>query len=326
MKTKYIPFFVSILLMISCEKEVEFNRTKTEPIVTLNGILMTDTTFSINLSKSRFFLDSSRSFPSIEDADVVLTSGEHTEQMKYIGNGNYTSDHIFQTGDRVELKATIPGFPTVSAVATIPAKPQAGEITTEKNYSESTIQQWDYNGPVDIGVAVYQDVKFKLPITDNGKEKNYYRIVVLKVEHYSENTQQLYLSNFTDAVFNTDSSEDFFGIEEQSNGYNIFTDVLFNSSTYNLTFNDRIFKEVKLLPQYEESEYYYTIPDRVVYHIEIQQLSYEYFLYLKTRNAENNSDDNPFMEPIQIFSNIENGTGILGGVAVTKRVVDVNIL
>ena len=323
MKAKYIHFFVSILLMISCEKEIEFSSTKTEPIVTLNGVLMTDTTFSIHLSKSRFFLDSSRGFPSIEDADVILTSGEHTEHMKHIGNGNYTSDKIFQTGDRVELKATIPGFPAVSASASIPTKPHVSEIITEKNYSESTLQQWNYDGPIDIGVAVYQDVKFKLPITDVGKENNYYRLVVLKVEHYLQNTQQSYLSYFTDAVFNTDISEDFFGMEGQSNAYNIFSDVLFNGSTYNLTFNDRIFKEVRLFPEYEEYDYQYTIPDRVVYHLEIQQLSYEYFMYLKTRNAENNNDDNPFMEPIQIFSNVENGTGILGSAAITKRVVEV---
>ena len=310
--------------MISCEKEIEFSRSETEPIVALNGVLMTDTTFSIHLSKSRFFLDSSRDFPIIEDADVVLTSGGHTERMKYIGNGNYTTDYIFKTSDRVEIKATVAGFPAVSAIASIPSKPQIGEITTEKNYSESKLQLWNYDGPIDIGVAVYQDVKFKLPITDDGKDKNYYRLVVLKVEHYSQNIQQSYLSYFTDAVFDADIADDFFGMEGQSNGYDIFSDVLFNGSTYNLTFNDYNLKEVTLLPEYEEyKEYEYPIPDRVVYHIEVQQLSYEYFMYLKTRNAYNNNDENPFMEPIQIFSNIENGTGILGSIAVTKRVVEV---
>ncbi len=118
-------------------------------------------------------------------------------------------------------------------------------------------------------------------------------------------------------------TDDFFGIEGQSNGYDIFTDVLFNGSTYNLTFTDRNLKEVKFLPQYVEFEHRYSFPDRVVYHIEVQQLTYEYFMYLKTRNAYNNNDDNPFMEPIQIFSNIENGTGILGSAAITKRVVEV---
>jgi len=323
MKTKYILLLFFFLLMISCEKEIEFNSSKAEPIITLNGVLMPDTTFSIHLSKSRFFLDNSRGFPIIEDADVVLTSGEHTEQMEHTGNGNYTTDYIFKSGDRVELKATVNGLPVVTASATIPSKPHIGEITTEKNYSEYKEQQWNYDGPIEIGVAVYQDIKFKLPITDNGKEKNYYRINVLKVEHYSENTQRSYLSSFTDAVFDADISDDFFGIEGQSNGYDIFTDVLFNGSTYNLTFTDRNLKEVKFLPQYIEFEHRYSFPDRVVYHIEVQQLSYEYFMYLKTRNAYNNNDENPFMEPIQIFSNIENGTGILGSAAITKRVVEV---
>lgn len=321
MKVKYIPLFFSLLLMISCEKEIEFGRSETEPIVVLNGVLITDSTVSIHLSKSRFFLDSSSDFANMEDADVVLTSEGHTELLKHTGYGIYTADYNIKTGDRVEIKATVAGFPSVSAIASIPQRPQVGEMSTEKSSAEYELQGWSNTGLVNIGVAEYQDIKFKIPLTDVGNEKNYYRLVVLKAEHYSENIQYSYLTYFTDAVFNADTSDDFFGMEGESNGYNIFSDVLFNGSTYNLNFNDYNLREVRLLPEYDEFEYGYSIPNQVVYHIEVQQLSYEYFMYLKTRNAFRLNDGNPFMEPIQIFSNVENGTGILGGVAVSERVV-----
>ncbi|MDD2245180.1 MAG: DUF4249 domain-containing protein [Dysgonamonadaceae bacterium] len=324
MKARYIPLLLSALLFITCEKEIEFSGSKAEPKITLNGVLMADSTVSIHLSKSRFFLDSSLGFPDIIDAEVTLYSGSKTAQMKHVGNGNYTADYIPQNGEAIELKVKVSGFPSVHSSAIIPEKPAVGEVTTETSTSEYPLQNWDYSGIIDIGTSVNQTIKFKIPITDNGNEQNFYRLVVLKTQHYGEGVSRSYLSYFSDPVFEANSTEDFTGISDQSNRYNIFTDILFNGTTYQLTFSDNNLKEINLLPEYEDATYQYVIPDRVVYNIQVQQLSHDYYMYLKTRNANFNSDDNPFMEPIQIFSNIENGTGILGGAAITRRIVEVD--
>lgn len=324
MKSKYIILLLSAFLIVSCEKEIEFKGSESDPVITLNGLLMADSIVNINLSESRFFLDPSFDFPDIANAEVTLSSGSKTMQLEYMGNGNYTADYLPQAGEEIELKVDVPGFDAVHSLAVIPEKTTVGEISIEKSTSEHTMIYYEGYGVgfLEIGVSVHQDINIKIPVTDNGNEQNYYRLVVLKEEHYAENTNQTYLSYFTDPVFNTNSSEDFTGISSQYNRYNIFTDILFNGSTYYLNFSSSYLKEVNILPQYEEYGERYNIPDRVIYHIQVQQLSYDYYMYLKTRSANYDSDGNPFMEPIQIFSNIENGTGILGGAAVTGKIVE----
>lgn len=305
-------------------KEIEFKGSKTEPMITLNGLLVADSTVSVNLSVTRFFLDDSQSFRNIYDADVTLVSGSKAVQLKYISDGNYSADYFPQAGEEIELKVDVPGFDLVNSVAVIPEKPTVGEISVEESTSEQELIIYDDYGTgfIEIGVSVNYDLKFSIPITDNGKEQNYYRLVVLKEEYYAEGSNRTYLSHFTDPVFVTSSTEDIIGISSEYNRYNIFTDLLFNGSTYYLNFSSSYLKEMNIFPQYEEYAERYHIPDRVIYYIQVQHLTYDYYMYLKTRSASYDSDGNPFMEPIQIFSNIENGTGILGGAAVTKRIVE----
>jgi hypothetical protein len=52
---------------------------------------------------------------------------------------------------------------------------------------------------------------------------------------------------------------------------------------------------------------------RVEIVVELQSISRDYYHYLRTRNLSERTGDNPFGEPIQIFNNIQNGIGILGG-------------
>ena len=48
--------------------------------------------------------------------------------------------------------------------------------------------------------------------------------------------------------------------------------------------------------------------------VELQSLSYEYYMYLKTREANSNmsSFEESFSEPVQIYTNVIGGIGILG--------------
>lgn len=323
MKIRYTSLLFAALLVASCEKEIKFNRSEAEPLIVLNGVLMADSAISVQVSKTRFFLENARKFTDIDNAEVTLTSGANIERLKYSGNGVYTAAHIPRAGEKFELKVTASGLPPVSTSAAIPAHPQVGEVTTDHTFSESPLQLWSSGSMIEAGTSVYSDVKFKIPLTDMREEQNYYRLVVLKMEHYADHIQQTYLSDFSDAVFQSETPEAVMGMTEQNNRYNIFSDVRFNGTTYQLTFTDRVLREIKLLPQYEEYYSQSNVPLRVVYHIEVQQLSHDYFLYLRTRDAYSGSEDIPFMEPVQIFSNIENGTGILGSATISRKSIEV---
>ncbi len=38
----------------------------------------------------------------------------------------------------------------------------------------------------------------------------------------------------------------------------------------------------------------------------------DYYLYLKSYSSQIYFEDNPFSEPVQIYTNIENGAGLMG--------------
>jgi hypothetical protein len=103
------------------------------------------------------------------------------------------------------------------------------------------------------------------------------------------------------------------------NRYRVFTDDLFNGSEY--TFK----MQVRINPDEEEddNDYYYTAnyPDPVSLelYVELQHLTRDYYLYLKSRaNARTNEDfGGMFTEPIQVYTNVEGGIGILGSYAST---------
>ncbi|MEA3451971.1 MAG: hypothetical protein U9Q83_08740, partial [Bacteroidota bacterium] len=53
MKTKIIlSIFFSIFFLVSCQEEIPLNLPDAEQLIVVNGVLMTDSTLSVNISKS----------------------------------------------------------------------------------------------------------------------------------------------------------------------------------------------------------------------------------------------------------------------------------
>lgn len=313
MKVQYISILLVAVLMMACEKEIKFNRSKAEPLITLNGVVMADSVISIHLSKTRFFLESTADMSDIENAEVVLTSGAQTENMKHMGNGVYTAVYIPQVGDNVKISASAPQLSTVSSSATLLAHPNVGDIVVEAGKFEPSGQEEEApDGWLPPG---YKNVKVKIPLNDVREEQNYYRLIVRRTEVLGNTySREMYLTDFDDPVFKMETPEEVMGMTEYTNRYAIFSDVRFNGTTYSLTFTDKVWHSGG-----------FQFPERLVYEISVQHLSHDYFMYLRTRNAylDSDSEGNLFMEPIQIYSNIEKGTGILGSATVTQKIVEV---
>ena len=45
-------------------------------------------------------------------------------------------------------------------------------------------------------------------------------------------------------------------------------------------------------------------------YVKVYQVTEEYFKYIKSLSAYQNSSDNPFAEPVNVYTNIANGYGI----------------
>jgi hypothetical protein len=65
-----------------------------------------------------------------------------------------------------------------------------------------------------------------------------------------------------------------------------------------------------------------TVPDSdKIIRVQLSNISKEFYDYQKSLTEHNRTDDNPFAEPIQVYTNVKNGFGCVAGYNRTETVV-----
>lgn len=340
MKTKNISIaMASLFILIGCEKTIDFKGEITKPLVVVSSFITSDSTIKARLTLSKFFLDESYNHSVIKNADIKYSiNGVEKGTLVYLDSGLYTSDYKPNIGDNVKLEIKAPGYSDASAISKIPNRPYIIQVDTStrilhnyETYSKTTCVSNDCTHSNDtVAELTTKRINFILKFKDNGDEKNYYRLVVrrqsystqeqtfggppLEVEEYL--MYERYLSHFQNIVFGNSQGnsgiEDFLEISGNSHSYDTFSDELINGKEYDLDFIDYITVNYRQIKEHPWNQYSRTGESRTVYYIYLQHISESYYLYAKSASAARNAGDNPFIEPVQIHSNIENGIGILG--------------
>lgn len=285
-----------MILVASCEVNItdKFNQTSGNQII-LSGVFSSYDTAKINLSQSITMTDFD-SLKFINDAFVEVESGEDSYQMIFSGNGNYKAPNlIIQPGNEYRLRCTDPNVAEVTASVIVPEMPSGGGFTYH----------------VDEEFWLHLD----LNIDDPGNAVNYYSLAVSgwrKVvrHHYdfetferSEDTVNIYMDYtliFEDAVIQYSGGPDGFEEvqDEDDRGSMLhFSDHLFNGSQHKLSIS------IPLVNMYND-----TIPEVSV---RLYNRDQHYFRFVETLSKYNPDPDFPIMQPIQIYSNIEGGFGLL---------------
>lgn len=211
------------------------------------------------------------------------------------GDPIFVSDIHVNYGDRIKLTAEAPGYTPVTGISRIPAEIPDIKIDTITYYKASE-----------------ERLQFKIHIPDNGDGTKYYRIILkgeVALAGYTDYTETYPIDeDFSkepvfdeNRHFNEINENDKDGVD--SNKYSIFSNRSFIGKGYTVTVNCK-----KVYPFTDVNG------DRWLPRITamVMQLTPEAYLYLQSMNANSeNSDD--LVEPVQIYSNIENGIGIIGG-------------
>ncbi len=333
-KITYI--LIVALLTVSCEKTIDFKGKVTEPMLVVNSIISPDSTVVVEVSESRFFLEDNNGTKYIENADLrLIVNGQDKGKMvKFPAIGTYGTDYRVSAGDEVKIEVSAPGFTPVSSLTIIPPKPTILAVDTSSTYSQAyDVRGWGFNNNPTVwdtvGEFTLKKIHFKMKFQDKSNEKNYYRLIV-KRRTYSDKSNsgglidtreyvETYLSYFQDVVFQDQNQNpmgefgDIFGGEVNSYNYNMFSDELIDGKEYELQFDDLIRLDYISYKEsgsgYQENQ---ENPERTVYLIYLQEISADYYLYVRSMVAAQNVDGNPFVEPVQVLSNIENGIGIFG--------------
>jgi len=94
----------------------------------------------------------------------------------------------------------------------------------------------------------------------------------------------------------------------------LFNDELFDGKEYTLKINADQYVGIFVgKDPFNPDGHFFDIIKKELF-VDLQSLSYPYYMYLKTRESQSNLDGvmEYFGEPAQIYSNVKGGTGILG--------------
>ncbi len=321
------------LLFCACEKEIEFKGDVKKPVLVLNGYLTPDENVTVHLSKSRFVMDDHTPYVSIENASVELyVNGVLKEKLVYGNEGNYAGQYRPRIGDEIEVRASAPGFEAVKAKTGIPQAPVfeladstlthtvkdvSSQFTDDPGY---TFKQWEHVN------------KIRLRLKEERNEENFYFI---KAEHnlydkdksIGKELQKVELSKVLKGnISDTGNPLEEVLWGEEDSGYkrqleNIFSDALVNGRE--LFFNFEYYENLKTVmkrPNGNEEIINAGGPFTKEYVIALSSMSPDYYHFVVSAAKSYNVDENPFVEPVQVRTNVENGLGILGAYTTSRFV------
>jgi hypothetical protein len=296
-----------IILMFSCETFIEIEVPPVEQKPVLNCLFAENKQFKVYLSLSMDVNDTTET--KIEGASVNLfANGEFIEELADSGNGFYKSGHLAELNSEYRIEASINGFETLIASDALP-----DEIIIDSVFYEKDAVINAYEGKL-YSVA-------NIIFNDNVNIANYYE-VALATKHKNP---------FFDSEGDfTDNNE--YIIDYDAIAYSLINDPALNSEDLigwinSIPFSDKTFNG---------SKYYLKIP-LVLYEFDYEQnfnpeqslfiifniTSYNYYKYKSTMDKHifNQSgwtpDDNILLinsgNPVEMYSNVENGYGIFAG-------------
>jgi hypothetical protein len=314
----YLSLIISLVLFASCEKDVEFKGTMTKSVLVVNSFVSPDSVVSANVSESKFFLEEESTITGIENATVsVYVNDVFKEKMIHTDKGNYTGTYIPTIGEIIKLVVTVPNKTDVSCQDKVLTRPEIVSVDTTVTSSTGGYIR-DYHtklNPNDtqvydtIGESRNYDCEFKIKMKDKGSEKNYYRLAVVRNSTFEGESGYEFV-HITDNIDPEAYSSDPLQTEDDSNPFCVFSDDIINGKEYTLKFK---------LSQNVITFYNRPKETKQELIIALQQISKDYYLYLRTRAVAN--EDNVFSEPVQIHCNIKNGLGVFGSYSSSVRII-----
>jgi len=331
MKSQIVIVFFSLLIISSCSQRIDFeNEFMTNQLV-VNAIVAADSLIRIDVYRNTSINEAT--YIQVPDADVsIWQNGDRLETLKldytltpnWYESGKhdeYDTTFFYTTtstkalpGATYQLEVRHPNFETARCETTIPPQIQITGLDTSSTYELA-------------GNTESMQFNFTVHLSDPSENNNYYRIMVYqqvgrKYEDYTneDTTSYIGINNWglahiksNDPVFineNEDADNEIIG--GSLNSYDVFSDELFNGENYKLKF--QIIYAAMWSGGGGEREPEYKIEPGEFYHftVELQSMSRETYLYFKSVDSQQSVNDLPFIEPVPVFNNVENGMGIFG--------------
>ena len=292
---KYLTIvFLLILLVISCETIVDVELPKQEPSIVVNSICNPDKPWELNVSLSKGILDDGK-IEILNKAKIeILDNGNPVSTFNHYSNGTYKSLGAKpKTNVEYKLQVTSDKYGTVTSNCLIP------EAVKIESISADTVLNKYGNKELELSIT----------FTDTPNKENFYSLSII---HFGKEKYDRYPIYFTSRdLLIKDEENSFEGTDKTFRGDEaFFDDSIIDGDKYKL----------KVLVGIHGIRYDET--DRNKFEVVLNSLTKDYILYLKSKKLQRETRDNPFAEPVIVYSNIKNGLGIFAGYSSSKYLVE----
>jgi hypothetical protein len=294
-------FIAMICSLFSCDMhttiELDIPAPKTKLVA--NCLFSVDSVWNVHVFKSANVLAvTNRMADRITDATVVVLDGTkeipltYNEKLRVYRSS--PNDQRAAVGRTYTLKVSAPGYETITSNVAVPeAVPVLGVKST------SVLEPLNE----DLSIRTFE-IKFKDPPAG----ANYYALSILISRSWSKFPYRSH-GNLEMNPLNPTFSDAYLGEW-------FTTSLVPGQQDYNLMFNDHTFNGQEC--SFKFWSYEYKIEEHLTYTILLKSLSEEFYDYRMTYHMQVISKDDPFAQPVQVFSNIHNGYGIFAGYSQAK--------
>ena len=303
--SKYISIWLIVFSSASCTKELPFPDVQADPELVVNSLFSPEGELIVHVSQSCHLANLKCELNFVDNATVSLLdeSGGIIGNLEHVSEGVYTlSNNPIEYGKeyQVEVSANNTFLKSITSKSYVPASVKSKVLD---------IAEKEIGG--------YLTWAFDVEIEDDPAVDNYYVItgeadVVLDPDNETASETNGYLEplmkHFSDDP-NSDNNEIAFAIDFVPYPLKAvyLTDKHFNGKTYKTTVGINV---TELM--------YSGAVGKLISEIQVQSVSKEMYEYLTSIEEKNLRIADPFSEPVQVYSNIDNGIGIFAGYAPLK--------
>ena len=298
----FLYFFIFSMLFASCDIVVDLDIPEHERVLVVNSILTTDSMINASISHSVGAFDAS-SISYVNNATVEVFEdgvllGEMNEQVSLSYNymDELDSTYVYNfnqnpvAGKIYSYEIAHPDYEAVRAETTVPA-------AVKLNINDVTLlSEEDY-------VKHYR-VRFSF---NDAQEDNFYRLRLRNPNDGFDYFESNDASMISSAGVESDGAT-FYGDEA------LFDDEMFNGTEKEISID---FFDYKYSWLEEEGV-------EVQFILELTSVSESYYTYIRSLRAHYDNQDQFIFagEPVQVFTNIENGLGVLGSMSLDTMLLE----
>ncbi|WP_106830307.1 DUF4249 domain-containing protein [Parabacteroides pacaensis] len=306
-----VKLFIGSLVMMfylgSCTSEIEVHFDKIPEKIVLNAILHPDSLITAHVSHSiQVGEDISTSYLNDAVVEVSINGIPQGRMERAEDNGFYRLPGMFpKAGDRIRMDVSSPEYEAASSEVVFPGKVDILSVDTTSNVH---LSDW-----------LTRDIRLQVRFKDPPAEKNYYLLAIIpetiEIEGGKESSYSSYVSvNLKEEIIfeNNRQTPEGWDYSESSNR-GIFRDEQISGQEYTLKVT------VERCSYSTETERGSITNKLKIRLYSVSDSFYRYQLsYMRKEDADNNFGNSGLKEPVQLYSNIENGYGLFTGIQMSE--------